>query len=218
MLHILIITIIFLSLFLFSNSIYRSLYLFREKCYTDNFYSQMNIIMHFKILEQNVTFPNNKDDTFIIKIYEQNIKEPIQIFKTGKNKAKFSYSIPRSGKYIICVLTNEKILYSKRPSLRLNFIIDTSEDTISDTQTIAKIKDFNIVDKKIKRIIRNTENIEKIQKYQMKKEDEFAENQIKSSQTLVIVSIIQLVICVIIGIYHFFSMKKIFKEKMWSPF
>ncbi len=218
MLHILIITIIFLSKFLFSNSIYRSLYLFREKCYTDNFYSQMNIIMHFKILEQNVTFPNNKDDTFIIKIYEQNIKEPIQIFKTGKNKAKFSYSIPRSGKYIICVLTNEKILYSKRPSLRLNFIIDTSEDIISDTQNIAKIKDFNIVDKKIKRIIRNTENIEKIQKYQMKKEDEFAENQIKSSQTLVIVSIIQLVICVIIGIYHFFSMKKIFKEKMWSPF
>ena len=80
------------------------------------------------------------------------------------------------------------------------------------------MKDFQIVDNKIKKLIRNTENIEKMQNYQIKNEDEFAENQIKSSQTLVIVTITQLTICVIIGIYHFFTMKKIFKEKMWSPF
>ena len=218
MLHNLIISIIFLSQFLLANSIYRSLYLYREKCYTDNFYSQMNIMMQLKILEEKVTFPKNKDDTFIIRIYEQNIKEPIQIFKTGKNKAKFSYSITKSGKYKICILTNEETLYSKRTSLRVNFIIDTSEDIKSDTKNIAKMKDFQIVDNKIKKLIRNTENIEKMQNYQIKNEDEFAENQIKSSQTLVIVTIMQLIICVIIGIYHFFSMKKIFKEKMWSPF
>ena len=218
MLHKLITSIIFLSKFLFSNSIYRSLYLYREKCYTDNFYSQMNVIMQLKILEQNITFPKNKDDIFIIRIYEKNIKEPIHIFKTGKNKAKFSYSITRSGTYKICVLTYEESLYSKRTSLKLNFIIDTSEDKISDSKNIAKMKDFTIVDEKIKKIIRNTENIETMQNYQIKYEDEFAENQIKSSQTLVIVTITQLTICVIIGIYHFFTMKKIFKEKMWSPF
>ena len=210
MLHKLITSIIFLSKFLFSNSIYRSLYLYREKCYTDNFYSQMNVIMQLKILEQNITFPKNKDDIFIIRINEKNIKEPIHIFKTGKNKAKFSYSITRSGTYKICVLTYEESLYSKRTY--------TSEDKISDSKNIAKMKDFTIVDEKIKKIIRNTENIETMQNYQIKNEDEFAENQIKSSQTLVIVTITQLTICVIIGIYHFFTMKKIFKEKMWSPF
>ena len=68
MLHNLIISIIFLSQFLLANSIYRSLYLYREKCYTDNFYSQMNIIMQLKILEEKVTLPKNKDDTIIIRI------------------------------------------------------------------------------------------------------------------------------------------------------
>ena len=80
------------------------------------------------------------------------------------------------------------------------------------------MKDFNIVDEKIKKIMKKTENIEKMQKYQIKNEDDFAQNQMNSSQILFIVTIIQLVICVIIGVYHFFSMKKIFKQKMWSPF
>ena len=80
------------------------------------------------------------------------------------------------------------------------------------------MKDFQIVDDKVKKLIKKAENIENMQKYQIKNEDEFAQNQMKSSQTLVFVTIIQLIICVIIGIYHFFSMKKIFKQKMWSPF
>ena len=102
--------------------------------------------------------------------------------------------------------------------IQLNFVIDTSEDIIGDAKEVAKMKDFQIVDDKIKKLIKKAENIENMQKYQIKTEDEFAQNQMKSSETLVIVTIIQLVICIIIGVYHFFSMKKIFKQKMWSPF
>ena len=62
------------------------------------------------------------------------------------------------------------------------------------------MKDFNIVDEKIKKIMKKTENIEKMQKYQIKNEDDFAQNQMNSSQILLIVTIIQLIICVIIGV------------------
>lgn len=55
--------------------------------------------------------------------------------------------------------------------------------------------------------MKKTENIEKMQKYQIKNEDDFAQNQMNSSQILFIVTIIQLVICVIIGVYHFFHEK-----------
>ena len=210
--------IIFLSIISYSNSLYRAFYLNREKCYIDNYYSEMNVIMQLKILDTDLNFKPSKDDRFIIKIYDNKIGNPIQIFQTGKQKAKFSYSISKSGRYMICVSTNDKNLFNKKKYLKLSFIIDTSEDIVGDANEVAKMKDFQIVDDKVKKLIKKAENIENMQKYQIKQEDEFAQNQMKSSQTLVFVTIIQLVICVIIGIYHFFSMKKIFKQKMWSPF
>ena len=210
--------IIFLSIISYSNSLYRAFYLNREKCYIDNYYSEMNVIMQLKILDTDLNFKAIKDDRFIIKIYDNKLGDPIQTFQTGKQKAKFSYSINKSGRYMICVLTNDKTLFTKKKYLKLSFIIDTSEDIVGDANEVAKMKDFQIVDDKVKKLIKKAENIENMQKYQIKTEDEFAQNQMKSSQTLVIVTIIQLVICVIIGIYHFFSMKKIFKQKMWSPF
>ena len=217
-LKILIPLIIFLSIISYSNSLYRAFYLNREKCYIDNYYSEMNVIMQLKILDTDLNFKAIKDDRFIIKIYDNKLGDPIQTFQTGKQKAKFSYSINKSGRYMICVLTNDKTLFNKKKYLKLSFVIDTSEDIVGDANEVAKMKDFQIVDDKVKKLIKKAENIENMQKYQIKTEDEFAQNQMKSSQTLVIVTIIQLVICVIIGIYHFFSMKKIFKQKMWSPF
>ena len=210
--------IIFISLISYSNSLYRAFYLNREKCYIDNYYSEMNVIMQLKILDTDLNFKNVKDDRFIIKIYNNKLGDPIQTFQTGKQKAKFSYSINKSGRYMICVSTNDKNLFNKKKYKKLSFIIDTSEDIVGDANEVAKMKDFQIVDDKVKKLIKKAENIENMQKYQIKQEDEFAQNQMKSSQTLVFVTIIQLVICVIIGIYHFFSMKKIFKQKMWSPF
>ena len=217
-LKILIPLIIFLSIISYSNSLYRAFYLNREKCYIDNYYSEMNVIMQLKILDTDLNFKAIKDDRFIIKIYDNKLGDPIQTFQTGKQKAKFSYSINKSGRYMICVLTNDKTLFNKKKYLKLSFVIDTSEDIVGDANEVAKMKDFQIVDDKVKKLIKKAENIENMQKYQIKNEDEFAQNQMKSSQTLVFVTIIQLIICVIIGIYHFFSMKKIFKQKMWSPF
>jgi hypothetical protein len=174
--------------------------------------------MQLKILDTDLNFSQPKEDRFVIKIYQKKQKEPIQVFQTGKQKAKFSYSISKSGRYTICVLTNDKKLLEKKSFIKLNFVIDTSEDIVGDAKEVAKMKDFQIVDDKIKKLIKKAENIENMQKYQIKTEDEFAQNQMMSSQRLVFVTIIQLVICIIIGIYHFFSMKKIFKQKMWSPF
>ena len=210
--------IIFLSIISYSNSLYRAFYLNREKCYIDNYYSEMNVIMQLKILDTDLNFKPSKDDRFIIKIYDNKIGNPIQIFQTGKQKAKFSYSIIKSGRYMICVSTNDKNLLNKKKNIKLSFIIDTSEDIVGDANEVAKMKDFQIVDDKVKKLIKKAENIENMQKYQIKNEDEFAQNQMKSSQSLVFVTIIQLIICVIIGIYHFFSMKKIFKQKMLLPF
>ena len=210
--------ILIITLITQSKSIYRSFYLNKEKCYIDNYYSEMNVIMQLKILDTDLNFKPSKDDRFIIKIYDNKIGNPIQIFQTGKQKAKFSYSISKSGRYMICVSTNDKNLFNKKKYIKLSFIIDTSEDIVGDANEVAKMKDFQIVDDKVKKLIKKAENIENMQKYQIKNEDEFAQNQMKSSQTLVFVTIIQLIICVIIGIYHFFSMKKIFKQKMWSPF
>ena len=210
--------LIFITLFSYSKALYRSLYLNRQKCYKDHYYSEMNVIMQLKIEDYDLDFSMKKDDRFIIKLFQKGIEEPIQIFQTGKRKSKFSYSISNSGEYIICITSTDKNLYKDRSYIQLNFITESSEDAISDINEVAKMKDFNIVDEKIKKIMKKTENIEKMQKYQIKNEDDFAQNQMNSSQILFIVTIIQLVICVIIGVYHFFSMKKIFKQKMWSPF
>ena len=71
-----------------SKSIYRSFYLNKEKCYIDNYYSEMNVIMQLKILDTDLNFSQPKEDRFIIKIYQKKTERTNSSISNRKTKSK----------------------------------------------------------------------------------------------------------------------------------
>ena len=98
----------------------------------------------------------------------------------------------------------------------MEFKIQSSDELYDENS--AKSKDFQKVNDTMQKINSKVDAIEVMQQYQIEIEDNFSKNQIKSSSRLVFLSICQIIIICIVGIYHVFSLRKIFKDKIWTPF
>jgi hypothetical protein len=96
--------------------------------------------------------------------------------------------------------------------------IDTDQDEIEDPSKVVKNKDFEMVDKKVKKLMRKATDILKMQEYQMNTEDDFSQTQFQNSNKIVVMTIVQIVIVSVIGIWQIYSLRRIFKEKAWLPF
>ena len=194
----------------------RSLYLDKERCFYDNYYTNTNIIITYKILDQDITLPQNSKNIFRIYIQSTEKRAGFKMFYGNKLTGKFSHNIEESDKYRICIFTQDKELFKNKKFLYLQFKVQSNEETYDAQQ--AKGKDFQVVNETMRRLNRNTETIEEMQKYQMNIEDKFSKAQIKSSSRLALISICQIAVICIVGIYHVMYLRKIFKDKIWTPF
>ena len=114
------------------------------------------------------------------------------------------------------MVANDKEIFKGKKFLYVQFYIQLNEELISEKS--AKRKDFQIVDDTMNKINSVVDNIENMQGYQMAVEDSFSEKQINSSSRLLLLSICQIIIICAVGVYHIFSLRKIFKDKIWTPF
>jgi len=57
-----------------------------------------------------------------------------------------------------------------------------------------------------------------MQEYQIETEDQFSQTQFDNTNKIVYMTILQILILTVIGVLQIFSLRKIFKEKVWSPF
>ena len=92
-----------------------------------------------------------------------------------------------------------------------------SSDELFDEGS-AKAKDFQKVNITMKNLNSKVDSIETMQNFQVEVEDEFSKKQIMTSSRLVLLSLCQIVIICIVGIYHVYSLRKVFKDKIWTPF
>ena len=53
---------------------------------------------------------------------------------------------------------------------------------------------------------------------QMKVEDSFSDKQINSASRLAWLSLCQIVVICVVGVYHVIYLRRIFKDKIWTPF
>ena len=194
----------------------RALYPGKEKCFYDNYYNKMNIIITYKILDKDITIPPNKRNLFLIYIVTAQHYDKYQSFYGTKLSGKFAHNIEKSDKYKICIMANDPSLFINRKFLYLQFNIQLNEEINDNNQ--AKKKDFQIVDDTMSKINTMVDNIENMQSYQMKVEDSFSEKQINSSSRLLLLSICQIIVICVVGIYHVFYLRRIFKDKIWTPF
>ncbi len=208
---------IILLLFLINqiSTLSRALYLGKEKCFYDNYYSNMNIVITYKILDTDIQLTKINKSLFHINLIGME-KSDFKIFYGSKLSGKFSYNIEESDKFKICIYTNEKELFKNKRFLHMEFKIQSSDELYDEHS--AKAKDFQKVNMTMQKLNSKVDSIEVMQKYQLEVEDQFSKNQIKSSSRLAFLSICQIVVICIVGIYHVFSLRKIFKDKIWTPF
>ena len=193
----------------------RGLYLGKEKCFNDHYYSRMNIVINYKILDKDIKLSSSHKSIFYVTLmgFEKN---DFKTFYGSKLSGKFAYNIVESDKYQICIRTTDKELFNNKKFLHLEFKVQTTDELYDESS--AKAKDFQKVNITMRNIDSKVESIEVMQKYQLELEDEFSKNQIKSSSRLAFISVCQIVVICIVGIYHDFSLRKIFKDKIWTPF
>ena len=211
------ILLIFLS-FINISCLSRALYPAQERCFYDNYYTNMNIIIRYKILDQDINVPSsNKKNLFTIYIQSTQYIDKYYSFFGTKLSGKFSHNIDVSDKYKICIISKDKDIFQNKKFLYLQFQIQLNEE-MKDTSKSALRKDFQVVDDTMNSINTKVDNIENMQGYQMKIEDNFSEKQINSNSRLVVLSLCQIVVICLVGIYHVIYLRRIFKDKIWTPF
>ena len=193
----------------------RGLYLGKEKCFYDNYFEQSNIVLTFKIIDKDIKLTKLNKSLFLITISGME-KGHFQFFHGSKLHGKFAYTIEESDKYKVCIYSSDKELFKNKNFLHMEFKVQPQEDLYDEHS--AKAKDFQKVNNTMQKINTFIDSIESIQNYQLEIEDTFAQNQVKSSSRMVYITLSQIVIICIVGIYHVYKLRKIFKDKIWAPF
>ena len=209
------IILIFL-LFINISCLSRSLYPEKERCFYDNYYYNMNIIIRYKILDKDIKLTTSKKNLFRISIESMNYFDKYYTFYGTKLSGKFSHYIDQSDKYKICIIATDKDIFKNKKFLYLKFETQINEEK-RDENTVVQ-KDFQVVDDTMSRINTKVDNIENMQGYQIKVEDNLSEKQINSSNRLAFLSFCQIAVIIVVGIYHVFYLRRIFKDKIWTPF
>ena len=210
---------IFLTIYIFFilkiSCITRALYYDKEKCFTDYFYNGMNLVMTYKITDTDLRISSSTKTLFRISLSSENgnFYKP---FFGSKLSGKFSYSIEESDRYKVCIVTSDKELFKFKPFLHLIFKVQSSDELYDEGS--AKAKDFQKVNMTMQNLNSKVDSIETMQNFQVEVEDEFSKKQISTSSRLVVLSLCQIGIICVVGIFHVYSLRKVFKDKIWTPF
>ena len=175
----------------------------------------MNLVMTYKILDTDIKLSPSKKTNFRISL-SSDTGDFYKTFYGSKLSGKFSYSIEESAKYKICIITSDKDLFKNKQFLHLVFKVQSSDELYDEGS--AKTKDFQKVNITMQNLNSKVDSIETMQNFQVEVEDEFSKKQIATSSRLALLSICQIVIICIVGIYHVYSLRKVFKDKIWTPF
>ena len=176
----------------------------------------MNLIITYKILDTDVKVPKSKKNLFQIKIQSMQYYDKFYILYGTKLSGKFSHNIDQSDKYKICIISNDKEIFENKKFLYLQFNIQFNLEKAESNAVIQK--DFQVVDDIMNQLNSKVDNIENMQNYQIKVEDSFSEKQINSTSRLALLSICQIIVICVVGIYHVIYLRRIFKDKIWTPF
>jgi len=119
--------------------------------------------------------------------------------------------------YRICLIPNEEsIIFKKRDSLKLSISFESTDNDLfpQDLSKVPKNTDFEKINKKIERVQKKVFEIMRLQKYQIFKEDEFSNRNLKNSSIIVYFTVIQIIILFALTIWQIYSFKSLFREKL----
>lgn len=196
----------------------RVLHYLEEKCVINDFYLKSNIIITFNVTEGNLRERKINGPIFEINIYNKDTNRLIRAFNTQKPYGKFSFYVERTGHYKTCIKSNDTFIFGQQRFIIYDFNVESSLDVKQKGKDSANLKDFEVVNHKMQIINDKVDQIENMQLFANSIENLFSNNQIKISKRIVQISIIQILIILIIGVYHVYTLNNMFKERTAMSF
>ena len=86
----------FIYIFRKTNSLYFHLFRDQERCFYDEFYSELIVMVRYNILDKNIAFNNKNEERINIIIKSIDQKKDVYKFVSQKLSGKFSYTIEKS--------------------------------------------------------------------------------------------------------------------------
>lgn len=198
------------------SSLYFHLYKGEKRCFFDEYYGEVVVVLRYEINEHFTFAPQNDVNKLELTVFHEDSSNIEHTFHGTKQKGKFSFHVDEHGKFQFCIYSNYEPWFHKDDKFKMSFFIDTDQDDVEEADKVPKNKDFADVDAKVKRLNQKTKEIVQMQEYQIKSEDEFSESQISNSNRLVTMTLVQIGIIVLIGAWQIFSLRKFFTNKKYS--
>jgi hypothetical protein len=88
--------VVLLLLLINTNSLYFHLFRNEKRCFYDEFYSELVVMVRYNILDKNISFTSNKTKRLEVYLYSTEDKKIVYKHETAKLNGKFSYTIEKS--------------------------------------------------------------------------------------------------------------------------
>ena len=85
----------FINLFFYVNSLYFHLYRNEKRCFYDEFYSELVVMVRYSLLDKNISFMQNSDKRIDITVSISEEKQIVHHYESGKLAGKFSLNIEK---------------------------------------------------------------------------------------------------------------------------
>lgn len=210
------ICIAFLLINIFSNLSVKSFYFglhFRErKCFYDEFYNEIIIILRYEVLNNFSFYQENKDSKLVIEVINNDTDEVIEQYKGTKLNEKFSLHLYGNNQVKFCVSSDYKKWYEgSSDPLFLRFKIDTNEDEVGQENSL-KNKDIANLEKNLKAMLKKTGEVSRMQELGTLKEERFSQSQVENSNQIIILTMVETLIVIVIGILQICWLKRRYND------
>lgn len=194
-----------------SNSLYLKINKDTEKCLYEEVFNDSTMIVLYDILN-NFAFINTQPNDVKIQFYIKNedSNDTLFTFDELQNKGKISFHLKDSRNILICFKTNYNPWFTNGDELDIKIQIHTSFDEIDETA--AKNKEFEGLNAEISKTKNEISKIVAMQKAEKSQEERFTDSQQSTSNSILYISVIQILLVLVLGFLQIKLVKRLFNS------
>ena len=166
----------------------------KEKCFVDFFDMGVGVV-NYEIISNHTSVH--------LKFYQESNGELVSRHILKTKKGKFSFMIDKEGGYRICALN-----INSRSPIEISLKFESENINEIDIDKAINKDDIDILSYKIERGVEKTKKIIQKQKTERDSEEKIFGEQKKYSKIFICITLLQILVLVIIAIYHIIQMRK----------
>ena len=143
-----------------------------------------------------------------IKFTKEETRDLISRHIIRQLSGKFSFTVDNDGSYKICTQNIVSSWIKNNKRIYMNIKIETDNQDEVDLNKIVRKEDLDPISDKINKIIKKSQKIIRKQANEIQSEDETYLFQQSYTKLFVLLTIIQTIVVLVVGLYHIISFRK----------